>query len=45
MYLICLVTSKDDMIKDSWKFMDGSSSGYITTLTSLLNIGILLVEI
>ena len=32
-------------VKDSCKFMDRSSFGYITTLTSLVNINIVIVEI
>ena len=40
MYSICQVAAKDHLIEGSFKFLGGSSSWYITTLTSLVTIGI-----
>ena len=37
MYLICHLTSNNQVIKASWKFMGESSSQYYTTLMSLVN--------
>ena len=44
MYLICHVTSQDHLIEGSCKFMGGSSSLYVTTLTSSEAIGSTIVE-
>ena len=45
MYLICHMTLHDHIIEGSWKYMVGSSSKYVLTLVSLVNIGIIIVEI
>ena len=45
MELICDVTAQDHLIKGSCKFVDRSSLRFVTTLTSLLTIGIVKVEI
>ena len=45
MYSVCFVTSKDHLIEGSCEFRDGSSSQYVTTLTSLVTIDIVIVEI
>ena len=39
-YWFCNVTSQDDVTEGSYGFMDGSSSLYVTTLSSLVVIGI-----
>ena len=45
MYLIYQVTSHDYLIEEPWKFMGGSSSRYVSTLTSLVITGMEIVEI
>ena len=45
MFLICQVTSTDHLTEESCKFMGGSSSRYVTTLTSLMTISIVIVHI
>ena len=45
MFLICHVTSQVYLSEGPFEFMGGSSSQYVTTLTSLLNMGIVIVEI
>ena len=45
MYLICHVTLNDHLIVGSGKYMGGSFSQYVSTLVSLVNIGIVIVEI
>ena len=45
MYLICYVALQNLLIEESCKYMDESSSLYISTLVSLVNIGIVMVEI
>ena len=44
-YLKCHVILQNDVIEGSSNFMSGSSSWYVTTLPSLVSIGILVVEI
>ena len=44
-YVTLHATSQNHMIEGSNKFMSGSSSWYVTTLPSLIAIGIVLVEI
>ena len=44
-YLICQVTSQKHAIEGSSNFMSGVSLWYVTTLTSLVVIGIVVVEI
>ena len=44
-YLICYVTWKKHRIQGSYNFMSGSSSLYVTTLPSLVDIGIVVVEV
>ena len=44
-YSICHVTSQNYVIEGSSNFMSGSSSWYVTTLTRLVAIGIVLVQI
>ena len=44
-YLTCHVTFQNHVIEGSSNFMSGSSSWYITTLPSLVAIGIAVVEI
>ena len=41
MYLICHVTLHDHLIKGWCKYIGGSTSQYVTTLVSLVNIGIM----
>ena len=43
MYLICLVISHDNIIDKACKFMGGNSLDYVNTLTSLVNISIMMV--
>ena len=45
MYLICHVTSYDNLIEGSCKFMGGSSLLHVTTLISFLTISIVIVEL
>ena len=45
MHAIYPVTSKDYLIDGSCEFIDGSSSQYVTTLTSFVAIGIVIAEI
>ena len=45
MYLTCHVTPQDHIIEVSCECMGGSSSPYVTTLTNLVTIGIVIVEI
>ena len=45
MYLICHVALKDHPIKGSYDFMEESSSLYVTTLLSLMAIGLKVVKI
>ena len=42
--LICQKISQDHVIKGQCNFMSGSSSFYVTNLTSLVAIGIMVVE-
>ena len=44
-YLTCHMTLQNHVIEGSSNFMSGSSSLYITTLPSLLAIGIIVVDI
>ena len=44
-YLICHVTLQNYLIEGSSNFMSGNSSWYVTTLPSLVSIGILVLEI
>ena len=44
-YLICHVTSQNQVIEGSSNFLSGSPSWYVTTLPSLVVIGIVVVEI
>ena len=44
MHLICHVKLQDHMIKQSCDFMGAKSSLYVTTLPSLVAIGIVVVE-
>ena len=44
-YVTLHVTSQNHVIEGSDNFMSGSSSWYLTTLPSLIAIGIVLVEI
>ena len=43
-YLLCHVTSQNPVIEGSNRFMSGSSSWHVTTLPSLVAIGIVVVE-
>ena len=45
MYLICHVTLHDHLIVGSGTYMGGSFSQCVSTLVSLVNIGIVIVEI
>ena len=45
MYLICYVALQNLLIEEACKYMDEVSSLYISTLVSLVNIGIVMVEI
>ena len=45
MYLICLVVAQEQVIKEFYDFMRGSSLLSVTTLTGLVAIGIMVVEI
>ena len=45
MYLICLVVAQEQVIKEFYDFIGGSSLLSVTTLTGLLAIGIMVVEI
>ena len=45
MHLICYATLQDHMVKGSSEFMEGSSSLYVTTLSCLVAIGIVVVEL
>lgn len=42
---ICLVTSKDHLIDRSCEFISGSSSQFVTTLTSFVTTDIVIAEI
>ena len=44
MYLICLMTSQDHLIKGSCKFTSGSSLQNVTNLISLVTISIIIEE-
>ena len=44
-YLICHATTIEHMIEGTYGVMGWSTSLYVTTLTSLLAIGIVVVEI
>ena len=44
-YLICRMTSQNQVIDWSVKFMSESYSRYVSNLSSLVSIGIVLVEI
>ena len=44
-YLICHVTSQNHVFEGSCNFLSGSFSWYVTTLPSLVAIGIVVVEI
>ena len=44
-YLICHMTSQNRVIEGERKFMSGSSLWYITTLSSLVALGIAVVQI
>ena len=45
MYLIFLVISKDHLLEGSFEFIGGSSFQYITNVTSLVTIDIMIGEI
>lgn len=45
MYLSCHVTLRDHLIEGLGKYIYGSSSQYVTTLVSLVNIDSAIVEI
>ena len=45
MYLICHMTSRDHFIEKSCKFMGESLLWFVTTLTILVTINIMIVEI
>ena len=45
MYLIFHVTLNNHFIEGLSKYMNGSSSEYVTTLVSFVNTGIMIVEI
>ena len=45
MYLICHLTLHDNLIELLRIYKGGSSAKYLTILVSLLNIGIMIVEI
>lgn len=45
MYAICHVTSQDDISEEPFRFMGGSFLLYISTLTSLVTIGSVIVDI
>ena len=42
MNLICLVISHDHIIQSACEFMGGNSLNYVNTLTSLVNISIMM---
>ena len=44
MYLICLVNSQDNFTEWSCELMGSSSSWYVAALTTLVTIGIVIVE-
>ena len=44
-YLICHVTSQNNLIKESCYFISGSFSLHVFTLPGLMVIGIMIVEI
>ena len=44
-HLICHVTSKNHVIGRSSNFMSGTSSWYVTTLPSLVVIGVVIVKV
>ena len=44
MYLVCHVTSHDQLIERSWKFMGRGFPWFFTTLISLLTIEVVIVE-
>ena len=44
-YLICHVTSQNIVIEEPCNFKSGSSSWYVSTLPSLVTIGIVAIEI
>ena len=44
-YLTCHVTSPNQVIEELCNFMSGNSSLYLNTLPSLIDIGIVVVEI
>ena len=44
-YLVCRMTSQNQVIEGSFKFMSESYSRYVSNLSSLGSIGIVLVEI
>ena len=44
-YLICHVTSKNHVTEELWNFLSGSSSWYVTSLSCLVAIDIVVVEI
>ena len=43
-YLICNVTSHDQLIDRAWEFMGDNSLCYVTTLISIVTITIAMVE-
>ena len=43
MYLNCLAISHDHIIQSACEFMGGNSLDYVNTLTSLVNISIMMV--
>ena len=45
LFLVCHVISEDHLIKGSCDFIGGSPSSYVATLSSLMPIGIVVVEI
>ena len=45
MYLICLVVAQEQVIKEFYDFIGGSSLLSVTTLTGLVAISIMVVEI
>ena len=44
-YLMCRMTSQSQVIEGSFKFMSESYSRYVSNLSSLVSLGIVLVEV
>ena len=44
-YLMCRMTSQSQVIEGSFKFMSENYSRYVSNLSSLVSLGIVLVEI